>query len=73
MAKPSAEVLDLIFERLRALDGKKPSRQTVDDEIFKRIRKLERDVKEMKWKIAGAAGAFGMLVSFLIKHFGEKL
>ncbi len=73
MARPSPEVLDLIFERLRALDGKKPPRQTVEDEIFKRIRKLEREVVSLKLKIVGAAGAVGLIVSILQKHFGDKI
>lgn len=59
------EVVDVLFQKVRKLEG---SADPAFDEIFKRLRRLDRRVSELekwKWKIVGAGMALAGLVSLV--------
>jgi hypothetical protein len=65
----SNKELDILFEKIRALEqgGKK---DPVMDNLFKRLRKLERRSEEMeklKWQLIGAIGAVTIIAQIASK------
>lgn len=65
MTSRDAEALDVLFQKVRKLEG---SADPTLDDIFKRFRRLDRRVtalEKWKWKLVGAGMALAGLVSLI--------
>lgn len=62
--------LDLLFEKVRRLEGQKID--PVTDSIFKRLRRVEKktdELERLKWKLFGAIGAVTIIAAIAEKIF----